>query len=143
MLETLHAASDVFSQQAAPPNSSSALQSTFLIKVVAIVEDSNRHSGASITPDRRNRQLLDQQLLEPDADTRRLGHLEDISGSLDTTTSHDVNQFQEAVEQGNDLLSTPQSQTLNFFDDEMWSTIFANAGFSISDGVFIPESGGC
>lgn len=37
---------------------------------------------------------------------------------------------------------TPESQNYNFFDDEMWSSMFASAGFSINDGIFLPDFNG-
>lgn len=69
-----------------------------------------------------------------------------LKGSNDATaemapqTARNVNRYHEAVEQDHDLSVTPQSQELNFFDEEMWSAVFANAGFNISEGVFLQNT---
>lgn len=38
-----------------------------------------------------------------------------------------------------DLSLTPDYQKFNFDDNEMWSNIFASAGFAIDDGTFLPD----
>ncbi|KAL0780296.1 hypothetical protein CaCOL14_004780 [Colletotrichum acutatum] len=101
----------VFSQQAAPPGSSCALQSRFLDNIVArISKPSAEASTATDLHEHRD------QLRAGERDTtREIGHAA-ISGRA-------FNQAEGAL-------------SLDFADDETWVRLMAEAGFNAQDGVF-------
>lgn len=144
LLTALRTASQVFSQQAAPPNSSSALQSVFLSNLVAMTEETSRHSEGHNRSDRHGRPRLDHRSSH-EADMRRPGDAENMLGLRDVTadeSGHGLDRQQDEFEQSEGPPESSQYETFNFFDEEMWSTVFANAGFNINEGVFLPEASG-
>lgn len=149
LLESLRSASRVFSQQAAPPNSGSALQSVFLTNVVVLAGKTSRRSSAHHTVDRLADPSQQPAILE--AERRGPVHVEVTRGTSSDTvtlqaqvqTLRESNRQYESVEQEFGTSTTPESQELNFFDEEMWSTMFANAGFDINSQQFLlPEVSG-
>lgn len=101
----------VFSQQAAPPGSSCALQSRFLDNILArISKPSAEASTVTDLPEHR--------------DPLRAGERDTTRGIGYAVTSG------RAFSQAEDALS------LDFADDETWVGLMAEAGFNAQDGVF-------
>ncbi|KAJ4376334.1 hypothetical protein N0V83_001617 [Neocucurbitaria cava] len=144
-LQTLRTTALIFSQQAAPANCGCALQSMFLANIVALVEKACQRRIVSSTFEHALRpcpeQHPEQREAEPSTNQVTGAHDRCVDRVQDQNmqSSHDHGIEVEAV---NDLSITPQSQDFNFFDNEMWSSMFANAGFSINDGIFLPDVDG-
>ncbi|CAO2658294.1 Nn.00g060170.m01.CDS01 [Neocucurbitaria sp. VM-36] len=144
-LQTLRTTALIFSQQAAPANCGCALQSMFLANVVALVEKVCQRRIASNTFEHTSRPCVGQQSEQREAEkssnqvTGVHDRCIDMVQDQNTQSSHDQGIEVETI---NSLSITPQSQDFKFFDDEMWSSMFANAGFSIDDGIFLPDVDG-
>ncbi|EXF78510.1 fungal specific transcription factor domain-containing protein [Colletotrichum fioriniae PJ7] len=101
----------VFSQQAAPPGSSCALQSRFLDNILArISKPSAEASTATALPEPHD------QLRADERDTpREIGHTAAL---------------------GRAFTQAEGALNLDFADDETWVELMAEAGFNAQDGVF-------
>ncbi|KAF7197486.1 Protein priB, partial [Pseudocercospora fuligena] len=142
ILETLSTARDAFALQSAPANTGCALQAMFLANVVSKVEklcqrrQSRSAQKAADTPSH----MQTSQPMAVDGSGQ--------AGAASTSMEAIAMQYGSVSQAtaADDALSgpsiTPESQNYNFFDDEMWSSMFASAGFSINDGIFLPDFNG-
>lgn len=148
LLISLRTASSVFTQQAAPPNSGAALQSTFLTNVVAIASKTSRRASAHNHPGHCDSASLESQRANAAAETRVFREGETTQCSPDITVEsqlqdlQDLRRHQEDIDPNMDLSNTPQSQELDFFDEKIWSEMFRIAGFNINEGIFLPDASG-
>ncbi|KAF2635882.1 hypothetical protein P280DRAFT_501671 [Massarina eburnea CBS 473.64] len=144
-LQALRTSALVFSQQAAPENSGCALQSSFLANVVALVEKSCQRRIARSDFDRALRPCLEQQPRQRESGSitnQATGVNHQGRDGVQHQTMQSSHDHGIDIEMVSDLSETPQSQDFNFFDNEMWSSMFATAGFSIDDGIFLPDVDG-
>ena len=117
----------------------------FLANVVALVEKACQRRIASSTFEHALRPCPRQQSEQRDAEqsTNQVTGVHDRC--IDRVQDQNMQSSHDQgidVETTNGLSITPQSQDFKFFDDEMWSSMFANAGFSIDDGIFLPDVDG-
>ncbi|KAK2060663.1 hypothetical protein LY76DRAFT_568583 [Colletotrichum caudatum] len=103
----------VFSQQAAPPGSSCALQSRFLDNVLARI---SKHV---------NREAVDRETNSSESCTQHV-----------ITNRHEIVTDDASAGQSRICSYVEGEQTLDFADDEIWAGIMAEAGFNAQDGVF-------
>lgn len=107
-------AARAFSQQAAPPGSSCALQSRFLDKILARISKGSSEELVA----------RDTTATESHGQSGAGRHTCGAESSSITATSARVFSQMEA------------GLTLDFGDDEEWAGIMAEAGFNAQDGVF-------
>lgn len=117
----------------------------FLANVVALVEKACQHHNTCSNSEHALRPLAGQQAEQREAEesanqvTRVHDQCLDRVQHQVVESSHDHGVDIVTL---NDMSITPQSQDFNFFDDEMWSSMFATAGFNIDDGIFLPDVDG-
>jgi hypothetical protein len=132
----------MFSQQAAPAGSGCALQSMFLANVVALVEKACQRRIARNTFEHEFIPCPGQQPEQREVE-ERTNQAVGVHGrnlhEVPLQTMHSSHDQSTGIDTVNDLSITPQSQDFNFYDDELWSSMFATAGFSIDDGIFLPD----
>lgn len=101
----------VFSQQAAPPGSSCALQSRFLDNISArISKPSAEASTATALPEPHDQLRADERVT-----SREIGY---------------------TAAPGRAFTQAEGALNLDFADDETWVELMAEAGFNAQDGVF-------
>lgn len=127
-IEAVHKTADMFDRHAAPSNSGCDLQAKFLKNVLRVFQKAHAQNVQSLS--------LDQ---EQSQDRR------DQSGAVETndsivTHANDSNIAYSIQDADSSMATYDYSlglQDFAFGDDEIWSSLFADAGFSISEGVFM------
>ncbi|KAE9979458.1 hypothetical protein EG327_007023 [Venturia inaequalis] len=141
-INSLRTASEILSQQAAPPNTGCALQSMFLANVLGLVEHPSKSRLARNTLQNTPGPLPGQRsdaYETPMQTTKILGR---SSNETPQRISHKSNGHDAIFSKYNDSSLVPDLQNFDFDDNEMWSNMFASAGFAIDDGTFLPDIGG-
>lgn len=129
VLSIIRSAQQAFALQAAPSSSGCGMQARFLDNVVALVtrfEENNERTVLQETQavDESNCSASQMQFRVLSTDARLEEPAFECLAS-DLEASADPRSSEESI------------QDLNFFDDEMWSTMFASAGFDIHDDAFL------
>lgn len=127
-IEAVHRTADMFDCHAGPPNSGCDLQAKFLKNVLRVFQKARAQNVQPLHVDQ-----------EQSHDRR---HQSDAVGTNDdiVTYANDSNLAYSMQDDGGSMASFDHSlglQDFAFGDDEIWSSIFADAGFSISEGVFM------
>lgn len=135
-IDAVRKAANMFNYHAAPPNSGCGLQAKFLQNVLRVFRKAQepRHGNRAQPP---GQQQVHQGNYDAMGDrTNAAGDVGDMSaqenvyGIQDPTTTHDSGLEPYDYSVG--------LQDFAFADDEIWASMFADAGFSINEGVFLP-----
>lgn len=161
-IETIQATAQSFAQQAAPTKSSCWLQAKFLSNVLLEFKEATRIRQQ---PPPITTTMVGQ---EPGLSigTHSILNTNDPVGGIDTNPSlmpESTRSGSTSVQRPVSALSYPhqpvfdtspnpmlesghysqppaQQQDFTFSDDAMWEAMFANAGFNITDGTFLPDA---
>lgn len=139
ILNSLRTAAHIFSYQAAPPNTGCALQSTFLANVVALVEKACERRIARNIHQHAPRPFPGQHSEAHERPMHTTEMLNQSSHEAQQQIIHNSNHQDAASGKFDDSSLTPDYQKFDFDDNEMWSNIFASAGFAIDEGTFLPD----
>lgn len=142
MINSLRAAAEFLSHQAAPPNTGCALQSIFLVNVLALIENPSQCHMARNTPQKAPRLLPGQQLEEYERTMQATEMLRPSLHEAQQQISHRSSGHDAILGKSNDSSLSLDFQDFDFDDNQMWSRMFASAGFAIDDGTFLPDVGG-
>lgn len=144
-METVRAAADMFSHHAAPQNSGCGLQAKFLQNVVRVfrkaqelrpgrsTQHPNQQGPGRCEQDERNR---DEVVATSGSNGDALNSINETGStfSLPETLGHDISL--------GEYDNTFGIQDFAFADDNIWASLFADAGFNINEGVFLPYGEG-
>ena len=134
-LTTLKSLLAALTAQVAPANSGCALQAMFIGNLISMLEEF-RHGQIRPIP-------AAPAMSEHQSNLR--AHQGTTSSSVDqaSTAERGDGSREELPASSQVSADAPQanleSSNLGLFDDQMWADVFATAGFSVVDGMFLPE----
>ena len=149
VMDAIRNAAQVFSDQGAPVNTGCGLQARFFDNVICEYENIDRRqrrrkerashqrpgaSGVSHNPTLPAPQISPVEAPEMSLTQAMGAQVSQATGGGIGNALHYDSTFSNSD-------TSPQSsmQEFGFADDEAWATIFANAGFSIDQGAFLPN----
>ena len=116
------------------------MQARFLTKVVdnyqAMKAQSSIHPSRLVKPTQQVPPVSDNT-------TNSTQHSSNLFQRSPSTKEHVTSATERSAQGEEEQLDTQQSQLMSsnysFSDNEMWEKMFAEAGFRLNDGVFMPE----
>lgn len=147
-IDAIREAADMFSHHAAPPNSGCGMQAKFLhnlLRVFRKAQDQRHGSRTQATQPVSVSQQPPEQQKRANASSGDAEITDGVSRAVQAQHSEyeDAYAIHDSTMQDCGLPSydcSSGSYDFAFADDEIWATVFADAGFSINDGIFLPYS---
>ena len=142
-MDAIRKAANMFHHHAAPQNSGCGLQAKFLQNVLRVFRKAQEvRPGRNAQPTHPHGSSQHQYPPQEMADGRAHVALNTSEVTHVQVTETNAGYAMQGEEQEGDLSNYDNNpfglHEFSFADDEIWANLFADAGFNIAEGVFLP-----